>query len=168
MKIVLGVVIAAALTLPSAASAICFTQPEMRAVAAVAAAPLVANVVAHCARFPGGAPNLAAARPSLAGRFRGEASAAAAIVAPAISQLLGQPSTDPQRLVQAVTPFLDLMLSTQVAKLGERICRNIDDIAPAVLRLSDRQVVDILGAALVAGARDRPSMQFSLCDAQGR
>lgn len=168
MKILIGAVVAAALTLPSAASAICFTRPEMRAVAAVAAGPLINNVASRCASFPGGAPNLAAARPSLPGRFRNEATAAAAIVAPAIAQLLGQPETDPQRLVAAVTPFLDLMLSTQVAKLGERTCRNIDDIAVAVLPLSDRQVVDILGAALVAGARDRPSLQFSLCEDERR
>lgn len=168
MKLMIGTVVAAALMLPSAASAICFTRPQMRAVAAVAAGPLINNVVAHCAAFPGGAPNLVAARPSLAGRFRSEATAAASIVAPAISQLLGQPETDPQRLVAAVTPFLDLMLGTQVAKLGQRTCRNIDDMGPAVLPLSDRQVVDILGAALVAGARDRPSLQFSLCEDERR
>jgi len=168
MRVLLGAVIAAALTLPSAAAALCFTPREMRAVAAVAAAPLIGNVAARCASFPGGAPNLDAARASLAGRFRGEARAAASIVAPAISQLLGQPATDPQQLIAAVTPFLDLMLSSQVSKLGERTCRNIDDIAVAVLPLSDAQVVDILGAALVAAARDRPSLQFSLCDAPRR
>lgn len=154
------------LAVPASASAACFTRAEMRGVAAVVANPLMSGLAARCATFPAVAPVLTAARPSLATRFRAEASAAGPVIAPKVAQLMGQPNADPEKIMATAGPFLDLMLSQQLAKIDAKTCRIVDDFAAVLLPLGDAQLVDLTATVLIAIARDRPNRDFSLCEAK--